>query len=91
MKLQIAQKDVIQNMIESLGGEVYDPDNIYSNEPTHYLIGLNLTESDKKELQNIKKNNNNKPLFFVNAKYIFDCYYFLTELNENDEEYEIKI
>ena len=90
-KSQIGQKNVIQNMIESLGGEVYDPDDIYSNEPTHYLIGLNLTESDKKELQNIKKNNNNKPLFFVNAKYIFDCYYFLTELNENDEEYEIKI
>jgi len=88
--LQNKQKNIIKSIIESLGGEVYDSDDIYSNNNiTHYLIGLNLNDSDKKKLKNIKKFNNS--LFFVNAKYIFDCYYFLTELNENDEEYKINI
>ena len=81
------KKIIIKNIIFTLGGKVFEPDDIYDLDikPTHYII----SDSNTKINNQIKKN---KSLYYlINENYIFDSYYLLSELDEKDEKYSYNI
>ena len=81
------KKIIIKHIIFTLGGKVFDLDDIYDRDikPTHYII----SDSNTKINNNIKKN---KSLYYlINENYIFDSYYLLSELDEKDEKYSYNI
>ena len=81
------KKIIIKHIIFTLGGKVFDLDDIYDRDikPTHYII----SDSNTKINNNIKKN---KSLYYlINENYIFDSYYLLSELDEKDEKYSYQI
>lgn len=79
----------INNMIIACGGEITDK--MDNKEISHVLIdrkGYPLFINDKKRAITEKKKYFTRTKI-INPKYVFDCYYCLTRMNEDDKEYEI--
>ena len=89
------EDEFLSNIIISMGGEIIKQNELDNN---IYKITHVISEGFSKnriKLENIefykeivKKNEKIK---IINVKYIIDCYYFLTDLNENDDIYKIKL
>jgi hypothetical protein len=63
-------------MIDCLGGKLTKE----INETTHLII----ENFDKKNIKNIKNN-----IFKVNIQWIFNCFFFLYKMDENNKLYKI--
>ena len=68
--------ELIKKMIDCLGGKLTKE----INETTHLII----ENFDKKNIKNIKNN-----IFKVNIQWIFNCFFFLYRMDENNKLYKI--
>lgn len=64
-------------LIESMGGRI-----VSKAQATHFIVSNNRLSLLKDEIRD-----NWKIQHKVNLKYIFHCFFFMTKLNEQDEEY----
>lgn len=74
----------IRDMIISCGGEISD--NMSDPNVTHFVVDKSGYGVFKAE----ERKNNNQILntkFVVNPKFVFDCFYLVTKVNEKDPEY----
>lgn len=79
----------INNMIIACGGEITNK--MDNKEISHVVIdrkGYPLFIKDKKRAITEKKKYFTRTKI-INPKFVFDCYYCLTRMNEEDKEYEI--
>ena len=68
--------DIIPNIIRELGGKIV----LQKDETTHFII--------EKKINMDKINKPNKNQIFVNINYIFQCYFNLTRMDENEKQYK---
>ena len=88
--VQDCNKRTLLHMIETCGGEVFDY--LLHEELTHVVVSWERIE-EYNEMVNrlISKDKAWEKVHFVNAKWVVDCFYCVSRMNEKDECYMVGI
>ena len=94
---KLINKNLIIHIIKTCGGDYYEPCKNNYKEITHVIYNDIQINKKYNNQNNIKKQIKNFVMIFekkikiVNLKYIFDSYYFMTNLNEDNILYKVDL
>jgi hypothetical protein len=85
--LEDQAKCVVREMVISLGGKCDEQQNEKSS--THYIVdNIQIFEFSEFKVKNIQIFQNKK-VYCLPLKWIFNCFFFMKKMDENDTEYKI--